>query len=161
MEDLNTTGRMHKIIMTNRRTCTVNGVNDVLSFDLREILLETEQGMLMIRGNELHVNRLTLDKGEVDIDGTDRQLRIFGYRSIRGEAGVIFRQAVPLMNENVFLLHAFLLGIEITFLYDILRILRRVFVHGNGMVSLEDIAFWIYCAGKVFLLMFPGRAMGT
>ena len=49
MEDLNTTGRMHKIIMTNRRTCTVNGVNDVLSFDLREILLETEQGMLMIR----------------------------------------------------------------------------------------------------------------
>ena len=56
MEDLNTTGRMHKIIMTNRRTCTVNGVNDVLSFDLREILLETEQGMLMIRGNELHVN---------------------------------------------------------------------------------------------------------
>ena len=63
MEDLNTTGRMHKIIMTNRRTCTVNGVNDVLSFDLREILLETEQGMLMIRGNELHVNRLTLDKG--------------------------------------------------------------------------------------------------
>lgn len=58
------------------------------------------------------------------------------------------------MNENVFLLHAFLLGVEITFLYDILRILRRVFVHGNGMVSLEDIAFWIYCAGKVFLLMF-------
>ena len=58
------------------------------------------------------------------------------------------------MNENVFLLHAFLLGVEITFLYDILRILRRVFAHGTGMVSLEDIAFWIYCAGKVFLLMF-------
>ena len=35
------------------------------------------------------------------------------------------------MNENVFLLHAVLLGVEITFLYDILRILRRVFVHGN------------------------------
>ena len=45
MEDLNATGRMHKVTMTNRRTCTVNGVN------------------------ELHVNRLTLDKGEVDIDG--------------------------------------------------------------------------------------------
>lgn len=38
MEDLNATGRMHKVTMTNRRTCTVNGVNDVLSFDLREIL---------------------------------------------------------------------------------------------------------------------------
>ena len=60
---------MHKISITNRRTCTVNGVNDVLSFDLREIVLETEQGMLMIRGSELHVSRLTLEKGEVDIDG--------------------------------------------------------------------------------------------
>ena len=36
---------------------------------MHEILLETEQGMLMIKGDELHVNRLTLDKGEVDIDG--------------------------------------------------------------------------------------------
>ena len=70
MEDLNATGRMHKVTMTNRRTCTVNGVNDVLSFDLREILLETEQGMLTIKGADLHVNRLTLEKGEVDIEGT-------------------------------------------------------------------------------------------
>lgn len=58
------------------------------------------------------------------------------------------------MDENVFLLHSFLLGVGITFLYDILRILRRVFAHSTSMVSLEDLAFWIYCAGKVFLLMF-------
>lgn len=69
MEDLNSGTRTHKVTMTNRRTCTINGVNDVLSFDIHEILLETEQGMLMIKGNELHVNRLTLDKGEVDVDG--------------------------------------------------------------------------------------------
>ncbi|MEZ3426197.1 MAG: sporulation protein YabP [Lachnospiraceae bacterium] len=70
MEDLNSTGkRVHKIMLTNRRTCTINGVSDVLSFDVHEILLETDQGMLMIKGDELHVNRLTLDKGEVDVDG--------------------------------------------------------------------------------------------
>lgn len=70
MEDLNNTGaHMHKVTMTNRRTCIITGVNDVLSFDIHEILLETEQGMLMIKGDDLHVNRLTLDKGEVDIDG--------------------------------------------------------------------------------------------
>ena len=69
MEDLSTAARMHKVTMTNRRTCTINGVNDVLSFDIHEILLETEQGMLMIKGDDLHVNRLTLDKGEVDVDG--------------------------------------------------------------------------------------------
>lgn len=70
MEDLtNVNKRAHKLILNNRRTCNLTGVNDVLSFDENEIILETDQGMLMIKGNELHVNRLTLDKGEVDIDG--------------------------------------------------------------------------------------------
>lgn len=69
MEDLSTSTKLHKISMTNRRSCVVNGVKDVLSFDIHEVLLETEQGMLMIKGDDLHVNRLTLEKGEVDIDG--------------------------------------------------------------------------------------------
>jgi sporulation protein YabP len=69
MEDLGNIGTRHKVILGNRRTCNISGVNDVLSFDIREILLETEQGMLMIKGDDLHVNRLTLDKGEVDVDG--------------------------------------------------------------------------------------------
>lgn len=61
--------RAHKFMLTNRRTCMVSGVMDVLSFDLCEILLETDLGMLLIKGSELHVNRLTLEKGEVDIEG--------------------------------------------------------------------------------------------
>ena len=70
MEELTgVTKRAHKLILNNRRTCNLTGVNDVLSFDEKEIILETEQGMLMIKGNDLHVNRLTLDKGEVDVDG--------------------------------------------------------------------------------------------
>lgn len=70
MEDLNAVKqRQHKLMLTNRRTCTINGVSDVLSFDLNEVMLETDQGMLMIKGNDLHVSRLTLEKGEVDIDG--------------------------------------------------------------------------------------------
>ena len=70
MEDLNHSGKKpHKLMLTGRKTCALSGVNDVLSFDVNEILLETEQGMLMIRGSELHVSRLSLDKGEVDIDG--------------------------------------------------------------------------------------------
>lgn len=69
MEDLNSSTRTHRMTMTNRKNCTMNGVNDVLSFDIHEILLETEQGMLMIKGDDLHVSRLTLEKGEVDVDG--------------------------------------------------------------------------------------------
>ena len=61
--------KSHKLVLNNRKTGLVTGVLDVLSFNLNEILLETEQGMLMIKGNDLHVSRLTLEKGEVDVDG--------------------------------------------------------------------------------------------
>ena len=54
-------------------------------------------------------------------------------------------------NENSFLLYALLMGIFITFIYDIIRIFRRVVPHGSFLVALEDIAFWIYCAAEVFL----------
>ena len=47
----------------------LTGVLDVLAFDLNEILLETEQGMLMVKGTDMHVNRLNLEKGEVDLSG--------------------------------------------------------------------------------------------
>ena len=60
----------HKVVVNNRKTSTLTGVLDVLSSDLNEILLETEQGMLMVKGNGLHVNRLSLEKGEVDLSGT-------------------------------------------------------------------------------------------
>ena len=58
-----------------------------------------------------------------------------------------------MVDENVFLAHAFLMGIYITFVYDLLRILRRVVSHSGFWVSVEDLAFWVYCGAKVFLLM--------
>ena len=57
-------------------------------------------------------------------------------------------------SENEFLLHALLMGIFITFVYDILRIFRRVVPHKGFFVSLEDLVFWIYCAAEVFLMMY-------
>lgn len=46
------------------------------------------------------------------------------------------------------------MGIFITFVYDILRIFRRVVPHKSFFVSLEDLCFWIYCGAQVFLLMY-------
>ena len=42
--------RQHKVILTDRSSGVLNGVLDILSFDVNEILLETELGMLMIKG---------------------------------------------------------------------------------------------------------------
>ena len=60
---------MHKLTLTNRGALSLNGVVDVISFDLNEVLLETEAGMLTVKGQDLHVNHLTLEKGEVEISG--------------------------------------------------------------------------------------------
>ena len=59
----------HRVLMNNRQNGSFSGILDVLSFDVSEILLETEQGMLLIKGKDLHVNRLSLEKGEVYVAG--------------------------------------------------------------------------------------------
>ena len=61
--------KAHKLVLNNRKTMVMTGILDVLAFDLNEILLETEQGILVIKGKDLHVNRLSLEKGEVDVTG--------------------------------------------------------------------------------------------
>lgn len=69
MEEKNQITKTHKVTMNGRRVAAISGVNDVLSFDAGEVLLETVEGILMIRGSELHVSRLIIEKGEVDVDG--------------------------------------------------------------------------------------------
>ena len=61
--------KSHKVMLTNRKNGSFTGILDVISFDISEILLESEQGMLNVKGKDLHVNRLNLEKGEVDIEG--------------------------------------------------------------------------------------------
>ena len=67
MEEKTGNRKAHKVLLGSRKTGNFSGVVDVLSFDVSEILLETEEGMLLIKGTDLHVNRLSLEKGEVDI----------------------------------------------------------------------------------------------
>ena len=69
MDEKKTVTTQHRVLMNNRQTGSFSVSTDVLSFDVSEILLETEQGMLLIKGTDLHVNRLSLEKGEVDIAG--------------------------------------------------------------------------------------------
>ena len=91
MEELNgSRNRQHRISLVNRETCAINGVSDVLSFDVSEILLETDQGMLMIKGNDLHVSRLTLEKREVDVDGRIDSLTYSENISAGNRAGSLF-----------------------------------------------------------------------
>ncbi|MCL2421677.1 MAG: sporulation protein YabP [Defluviitaleaceae bacterium] len=59
----------HAINLVRRESMTATGVLDVISFDEESIIAETELGMMIIRGINLHVNRLNLENGELAIDG--------------------------------------------------------------------------------------------
>ena len=61
--------RLHRLTLSQRKEGTITGVVDVFSFDEHEILLKTSQGMLTVKGKELRVSRLELEKGEVDLEG--------------------------------------------------------------------------------------------
>lgn len=60
---------VHRLQLTDRREGSITGVKDVQSFDEKEISLVTEAGILLVKGEELHVTRLVLEKQEVDIGG--------------------------------------------------------------------------------------------
>ena len=62
-------GLSHKLELYNREKGTVTGVLDVISFDENTIVLDTDLGLLTIKGKDLHVSRLSLEKGELDLEG--------------------------------------------------------------------------------------------
>ena len=55
--------------MVRRESLAAGGVVDVISFDEETIIAETELGMMIIRGGNLHVKRLNLENGELAIEG--------------------------------------------------------------------------------------------
>lgn len=71
----------HQFHLVDRKQGKITGVKDVRSFDEHEIVLETDAGILMIRGSQLHMGRLMLDKGEVDISG---QVDSLIYSEVKG-----------------------------------------------------------------------------
>lgn len=92
MEERQTVSGQHRMILTDRSGCSLNGITDILSFDVSEVLLETRLGMLMIRGNDLHVNRLTLEKGEVELSGEIDSLQYSDMKKGKGQGESFLRR---------------------------------------------------------------------
>lgn len=58
-----------------------------------------------------------------------------------------------IIQELYFLFHCFLMGVFITALYDVLRILRRIIPHNTAAVSAEDFLYWILCSLLIFAML--------
>ena len=76
--------RSHHIILEEREQLVVSGVEEVESFDENTILLTTVQGGLEIQGEGLHIEKLSLDGGDLKVEGRVNALL---YESDRGGRG--------------------------------------------------------------------------
>ncbi len=72
----------HTITLDNREKLCITGVVDVESFNEDSIIAVTDLGVLIIRGTELHINKLNLDSNELVVDGD-----IFSLEYSDGETG--------------------------------------------------------------------------
>ena len=59
----------HRLTMEGREKLTVSGVEDVERLDETEIVMNTSLGVLVVTGDSLHIGKLSLDGGELHVDG--------------------------------------------------------------------------------------------
>ena len=60
---------VQNLVLENRGKLSVSGVNDVLSFDDQVVMIDTELGLLTVKGENIRINKLSLDTSEVIVDG--------------------------------------------------------------------------------------------
>ena len=61
--------RAHACRLENRNAASLTGVREVVSFDENQVVMDTDMGLLTIKGKDLHVSRLTVEKGEMEVEG--------------------------------------------------------------------------------------------
>lgn len=59
----------HRILLESRHSLTVSGVEEVESFDDTTITMHTNHGMLVVQGEGLHIEKLSLDGGDLKVEG--------------------------------------------------------------------------------------------
>ena len=74
----------HRLELDERHRLSVTGVSEVLSFDENEVIMNTTLGLLTVEGESLHVEKLSLDIGELTLEGSVQSLCYSHDRQKRG-----------------------------------------------------------------------------
>ena len=150
------TGVIQNLILENRGKLSISGVNDVLSFDDQVVMVETELGLLTVKGENIRINKLSIDTSEVIIEG-DISYLAYSDKELEKNKGSL-----------VYTINGILIGI----LFDIFRVLRKSFKTNDITTYIEDILFWIltgisllysiftFSNGEIRLYMFLGVFLG-
>ena len=79
----------HRLELVGRERLTVSGVEDVERFDETGIVMSTSAGTLVITGEELHIGKLSLDGGELHVEG---RIDAISYEDAPQSQGGFFRR---------------------------------------------------------------------
>lgn len=74
----------HNLILEERGSLTVTGVEDIDSFDDQTVVIYTDLGELTVRGNQLHIERIDLQAGELELQGQVDALTYADQPAVRG-----------------------------------------------------------------------------
>ncbi len=78
----------HKLTLNERKNLTMTGVTEVVSFDDSTVILKTALGTLLVQGNGLQLKTLSIDGGQVAVDG---QISSLIYEELRTGGGLMRR----------------------------------------------------------------------
>ena len=74
----------HSLNLEERHRLAVTGVSEVLSFDDNQVVMDTALGLLTVEGEQLHVEKLSLDIGELSLEGSIQSMCYSHDRQKRG-----------------------------------------------------------------------------
>ncbi|MCL4424364.1 MAG: sporulation protein YabP [Firmicutes bacterium] len=74
-ERLSDPGLDHEVLLSNREQVVIKGVLHVESFDESEIVLDTQMGTLILRGEDLRIKQLNVEDGSFSVEGTFNSLQ--------------------------------------------------------------------------------------
>jgi sporulation protein YabP len=125
-EDKKGVRSQHHIILEDRRLLSITGVTDIDSFDEETVAVYTDAGELLVRGVDLHINRIDLDTGELrwrrgrlpgiygePVPSGGLWSRLF----VRGES-----VGISISSQSMSFLFSCVLGMGLGVLYDVFRI---------------------------------------
>ena len=80
---------IQNLILENRGKLSISGVLDVLSFDDQVVIVETELGLLTVKGENIRINKLSIDTSEVIVEGDIASLNYSDTKNVEKNKGSI------------------------------------------------------------------------
>ena len=151
--------------LNDRKKLSITGVIEVVSFEEDKIFLTTTLGNLNIKGNDMKMNKLDVQNGDVIIVGTIISINYTDKDIAKNKENILKKlfQLVKYMPLNLevqfkIIFYAIVSGFLFGILFDFYRIIWGIKIP-NIIIAIEDILFFILCGIVIFVfLLYSGYA---